>query len=577
MEELEDFKGFVLDEETLTTANLPGGQLLQVTALGIKLVDAEGGTAISEARTSAGMKFTMASVDHDTLVCNIGGTSVVVYDCKNDLREIGRRKFSNEVACLTVSSIPAKVCAVGFWTTSEVAVLSLPDLSTLSSETLEGGPDGVAVPRSIILTQVLAKHPPTLLLAMGDGTVYSFSVSDKDCTLSQKKSIALATQGVYFQSIPRGDGIFSVFAACDHPNILYGEEGRIVYAAVTSDKVTHVAPFNALAFPSSVVCMVAGELKIASVDTTRNVHVKTLSIGDVVRRVAYSQDRKVFGIVTINRRIDADTGDDLMACYVRIIDDESFSLVDFFELEEDELVESIICARLDNGDGSTSEKFLVGTGFQDPEGDESTRGRLMSFEFSDDRRIKLAAEMKVKGSIKCIDMVGNKIVAALNKTVSCLSSINSAGSCAKYSQVEIYSYSYPTSVSNPQMIRLAQYRAHSEPIDLGVYDDVIAVGDLMKGPSLLKYAESENGKQTLRDLARTYQTSWTTAVEMWDMDTVVAADSECNMSIWRRNASGITEEDRKRLQLIGEINIGEMVNRIRRGTQALLSLHKALF
>lgn len=37
------------------------------------------------------------------------------------------------------------------------------------------------------------------------------------------------------------------------------------------------------------------------------------------------------------------------------------------------------------------------------------------------------------------------------------------------------------------------------------------------------------------------------------------------MSIWRRDVNGVTDEDQKRLQLVGDIRIGEMVNRIRKG------------
>jgi DNA damage-binding protein 1 len=131
-------------------------------------------------------------------------------------------------------------------------------------------------------------------------------------------------------------------------------------------------------------------------------------------------------------------------------------------------------------------------------------------------------------------------------------------------QVAVYSYTYPATLAQAQIRRLVSYRAHSEPIDISVYGNTIAVGDLMKGPSMLEYNDEEN---ELHEVSRIYHTSWSTAVEMLDAEAVVGADAEGNMSIWRRNVSGVTEDDRRRLQLIGDVKIGESVNRIRRGDQ----------
>lgn len=93
----------------------------------------------------------------------------------------------------------------------------------------------------------------------------------------------------------------------------------------------------------------------------------------------------------------------------------------------------------------------------------------------------------------------------------------------------------------------------------------------MKGPSLLQYVKGENGvSDRLEEVARIYQPLWTTAVEMWDKDTVISGDAEGNMSIWRRDMHGVTEEDRKRLQLVGDMRIGELINRIRKGEKTRL-------
>lgn len=417
VEELDEFKKFSLTERTLVSGNVVGGKLLQVTPSGALLVDTESGAIISELSLGVERKINMASANADTLIYVVGGSTVFVTDLGSGFEQTGQRSFDNEIACLTIPLAPSRVCAVGQWTISAVSVLALPTLETLSEEVLAGA-ESVAVPRSLLLANIIEGQPPTLLVAMGDGTLFTFAVNETNCMLTQKKSIVLGTQSVYFQPIPRQDGLVHVFATCDHPSLIYGSEGRIAYSAVTADKATHVTSFNAQGFPNAVVVASEEDLKLAIVDPQRATHVRTFPIGDIVRRVAHSKERQLFGVLTINLQIDKTTGDEQFKCYIRVVDEVMFDLIDSFELQTTELAESIVCAELDNGDGTFSERFVVGTGYQDEDRDESTKGRIVVFELSEDKKLKVAAELIVRGTCKALDMVDGKIVAALNKTVS---------------------------------------------------------------------------------------------------------------------------------------------------------------
>lgn len=414
---MDEFKKFSLTERTLVSGNVVGGKLLQVTPSGALLVDTESGAIISELSLGVERKINMASANADTLIYVVGGSTVFVTDLGSGFEQTGQRSFDNEIACLTIPLAPSRVCAVGQWTISAVSVLALPTLETLSEEVLTGA-ESVAVPRSLLLANILEGQPPTLLVAMGDGTLFTFAVNETNCMLTQKKSIVLGTQSVYFQPIPRQNGLVHVFATCDHPSLIYGSEGRIAYSAVTADKATHVTSFNAQGFPNAVVVASEEDLKLAIVDPQRATHVRTLPIGDIVRRVAHSKERQLFGVLTINLQIDKTTGDEQFKCYIRVVDEVMFDLIDSFELQATELAESIVCAELDNGDGTFSERFVVGTGYQDQDRDESTKGRIVVFELSEDKKLRVATELIVRGTCKALDMVDGKIVAALNKTVS---------------------------------------------------------------------------------------------------------------------------------------------------------------
>lgn len=336
---------------------------------------------------------------------------------------MGRNTFENEIACLYASEFG--VAAVGFWTTSTISLLSLPDLVSRSDEVLNVRKDLISVPRSIMIANVVERHNPTMLVAMGDGTLCTFSLDPQNFSLSERKVVTLGTQVFYFCKVPRENNTFSIFAACDYPNLIYGDDGQLMYSAVTADHVTQLQSFNTAAFPSAVAVLVGNELKISTVDTARTIHVKSLFIGDVVRRVVYSNEHQLFALATIHTDILAD-GVETFRCYLRTVDSESFTVVDSFELQPNEFVESLDCHRFAYGEDplNTNDKFILGTGFQNEDSDECKKGRILVFEISHDRRLRLAAEHEVKSAVKCIAGYDiDMILATMNKTVSFLSSI----------------------------------------------------------------------------------------------------------------------------------------------------------
>ncbi|KAL7275659.1 hypothetical protein RUND412_001392 [Rhizina undulata] len=547
IEELDTFNDLPLTEATLLCSNVFGGTLLHVTPSGARILEAASGRALWRMHSNEG-KITMASANHEILAVVIKGTTLVLYDIKQGLKEFNRREFEHEIACITIPQEPAMICVVGFWTSRSVAMLHLPDLRTLAHEYLRGVNLNVAVPRSLLLARLLPNHP-SLLVAMADGTLYTFAVNEKDCSLGQKKAITLGTQAVKLQPLPTKDLVVNVFATCDHPSLIHGAEGRIVCSAVTAEKTTHVIPFNAEAFPGSVVVSTDEDLKISMVDPTRTTHVQTVNLGNVVRRVAYSPEKRVFGAATVKVRVAQETGEDVFSSYVRLVDERLFEFVDAFELEETELVESLICTKLDNGDGGSMDKFVAGTGYQEFYNDEATRGRIVMFEVSSNNKLKTAGELMTNGVVKCLGRVGDKIIAAVGR------------------QLHLYSYSYPTT-GCPKLTQIYTLKSHNEIVNLSVTGDLIAIGDLMKGPSLIRYVPGENGKDTLEDVARIYSTSWITSIEMWDAESFVAADMNGNLEIYKWDKNGVTEEDRRRLKPWADVRIGETVNCIRRVEEA---------
>lgn len=433
VEELDHFLGLALSESTLLAANLSRGRILQVTERRILTADVEGGMTTFEWAPPDHHVITAASCNEDQLVIVIGGQILSVFDIRDDVRTIAQKDFGadNQVSGVTVPSSPTGVCIACFPQSAKVSILALQNLEELQTKPL--GPAGEAFPRSVLIAHVLANSLPTLFVSMANGSVITFSFDTSNFSLTNMNKLILGSEQPVFKKIPRGDGLYNVFATCENPSLIYGSEGRIIYSAVNSEGASRVCHFHSEAYPESIAVATAKELKIALVDKERTTQIQTLPVGATVRRVAYSPSEKSFGIGTIERKLE--DGAEVVKSQFVLADEILFRRLHSLDLRKDELVESVIRAEFvagkdENGRDTFKDRFIVGTAYLDDEGEESIRGRILVFEVDNGRRLTQVAQLPVKGACRALAMLGEKIVAALVKTVSqgswCLSKHNIA-------------------------------------------------------------------------------------------------------------------------------------------------------
>ena len=415
VEEVEDYKGLSLSRGTILATNIPNERVLQVTDSSIQINDLESGMNVATWSPLTKQRITAASANDRYIALSIDGTEAVILDLSQELCVTARRSFGagSQIACINVPTVLSGICIMGFWQSAAVTIFKIESLEAIGN--IKVGDDAASVPRSLLLTQILSQQPPTLFIAMADGNVITLFVDPESFALSGKKSIILGTQQADFKALPRSDGLFNVFATCEHPSLIYGSEDRIVYSAVTAEKATCVCPFDAEAYPGAIAIATSEDLKIALVDTERTTHVQTLPIYETVRRVAYSTKLKAFGLGTIKRTLQ--DGMEIVQSHFKLADEVVFKELDTYALNEDELVESVVRADLDEKPRKTAERFVVGTAYLDDDRPDSVRGRIIVFEVTQDRTLKVVTELAVKGACRALGIVGGKIVAALIKTV----------------------------------------------------------------------------------------------------------------------------------------------------------------
>ena len=552
IEELSDFGSFSLDQRTLLAINISNDLILQVTETSASLQGQCGVAA--QWKPPAGQIITAASANGNHVLLSANGVDLVSLDIQQGLKQIAVQSLGNndQIACVHVSAQVPNIGVVGFWKSGSISILNLETLELVHSEDLRRTNDA-SIPRNIALTQILpmALAGPTLFVAMEDGIVLSFNVDRDDYSLSGRKSIVLGTQEAQLQILPRKDGLFNVFATCEHPSLIYGSEGRIVYSAVTAESATHVCSFNSEAFPDSIVVSTANNIKIAQIDTERRTHVRTLPIGETVRRIAYSASERAFGIGCIKRKLLK--GEEIITSSFRLVEDVNFGEMGKpFVLKGQngpELIECVIRAELptEYGDNGLAERFIVGTSYLDDEAaqDSDVRGRILVFGVDSGRSPYLVATHVMKGACRRIATLNGKILAALTKTV------------VMYKYIE-------TSETYANFEKLATYRTSTCPIDLNIMGNIIAVSDLMKSMSLVEYQPGKGGApDKLVEVARHHQSCWSTAVTHIEGNSYLQSDAEGNLLVLMRNEDGVLLEDKKRMMVTSEMNLGEQVNTIR--------------
>lgn len=560
IEELYDFAGMALDAETLVAANLPTGQLLQITPDSAKLIDIESGVTNAHWDAGEDKTITAASSNDEWVLLSVDGTTLVSLSLLDNLSANVQHTshttgdgLPDQISCLHAAQQPENLGVVGWWSSGTISVIDLASLDAIHGETLRQTDDSAAVPRDIALVQLHQAETsgPTLLIATEEGNVVTFNVEVKGFQVSGRKTVTLGSSPARLHILPQDDGTCNIFATTEHSSLIYGSEGRIIFSATTADDATFVAPFNSEAFPDAIILSTNEHVKLSKVDQQRTTHVKTLPFGETVRRVAYSPDLKAFGVGAIRKELV--NNEEFVTSSFRVVDEIIFKeLGEPFQLEATaglELVECLIRASLPDSNGNHSERFILGTSFlpdSEMQSEDKSRGRIIVLGVDEERRPHQLVSFKLKGNCRCLGVIGDTIIAGLNKTVVA------------------FRYIEETSTTG-SLQRLAAYRPSTMPVALDIEGNMIGVADLMTSMALVEYTPpSGTAPAKLEERARHLQPMWATSLCSLDDDKWLEGDAEGNLVVVKRNIEAPTEQDQARLHVTSAIHLGEQINCVRR-------------
>lgn len=539
LEELEEteIEGFCSQVQTLFCHDAVYDQLVQVTSSSVRLVGSTSRELRNEWKAPSGYSVNVATANATQVLLATGGGHLVYLEIGDGtLTEVKHAQLEYDISCLDINPIGenpnfSQLAAVGMWTDISVRIFSLPDLNLITKEYL----GGEIIPRSVLLCSF--EGIPYLLCALGDGHLLNFLLNMSTGELTDRKKVSLGTQPITLRTFS-SKNTTHVFAASDRPTVIYSSNKKLLYSNVNLKEVSHMCPFNSAAFPDSLAIAKEGDLTIGTIDDIQKLHIRSIPLGEHARRICHQEQSRTFAICSL--KYNQSSTEDSEMHFIRLLDDQTFEFISTYPLDTFEYGCSILsCSFSDD----SNVYYCVGTAYVLPEENEPTKGRILVF-IVEDGKLQLIAEKETKGAVYSLNAFNGKLLAAINQ------------------KIQLYKWMLRDDGTR-ELQSESGHHGHILALYVQTRGDFIVVGDLMKSISLLIYKHEEGA---IEERARDYNANWMSAVEILDDDIYLGAENNFNIFTVRKNSEGATDEERGRLEVVGEYHLGEFVNRFRHGS-----------
>jgi DNA damage-binding protein 1 len=276
-------------------------------------------------------------------------------------------------------------------------------------------------------------------------------------------------------------------------------------------------------------------LKIGQVDEVQKLHIRSVKLGEMARRIVHHVQSNCFAVLTTRLSMNS-FGEESETAQLKMLDDQTFDMMDGFQFLSNETVQSMKVMTFLN---DSTQYLIVGTVLYNSNDPEQEEGRLRVFKMSDIKKLKLVHQHDLDGVPYCLEDLQGYLAAGVNS--KCLL--------------------FDWNAEEPELKLVCRHYGHIIVYKMAVRDKLLAVGDLQKSVCVLQL-ETKGDGVTLTELARDHSTNWVTAVGVLDEDTFIAAESSRNIYTLSKLED---EEDTRTLTTDGRFHLGEMVNVFKKG------------
>ncbi|KAI4365220.1 hypothetical protein MLD38_021226 [Melastoma candidum] len=505
-DELEEteIEGFCSQVQTLFCHDAVHNQLVQVTSSSVRLVSALTRELRNEWFAPSGYAINVATANATQVLLATGGGNLVYLEIGDGvLKEVKHAQLEYEISCLDINPIGDNPLYSHLAAVGMWTDISIRIFSLPDLNLVtKQNLGGEIIPRSVLLCAFEGIY--YLLCALGDGHLLNFLLN----------------------------------MSTDRPTVIYSSNKKLLYSNVNLKEVSHMCQFNSAAFPDSLAIAKEGELTIGTIDDIQKLHIRSIPLGEQARRICHQEQSRTFAVCCL--KYSQSNAEETEMHYIRLLDDQTFEFMSTYPLDTFEYGCSILsCSFSDD----SNVYYCVGTAYVLADENEPTKGRILVF-LVEDGKLQLIAEKETKGAVYSLNAFNGKLLAAINQ------------------KIQLYKWMLRDETSR-ELQSECGHHGHILALYVQTRGDFIVVGDLMKSISLLIYKHEEGA---IEERARDYNANWMSAVEILDDDTYLGAENNFNLFTVRKNSEGATDEERGRLEAVGEYHLGEFVNRFRHGS-----------
>ncbi|PIK43597.1 putative DNA damage-binding protein 1 [Apostichopus japonicus] len=437
------------------------------------------------------------------------------------------------------------------------------------------------IPRSVLLARF--EGQPYLLCALGDGSLFYFSLTLETGRLSERKRVILGTQPTVLKTF-KSHATVNVFACSDRPTVIYSSNHKLVFSNVNLKEVGYMCPLNSSGYPDSLALCNDTSLMIGTIDEIQKLHIRTIPLGEAPSRITYQEETQTFGVLTMRTEVkdatgvsvplhssastkaanityssnsknvtgqvpggDNEFGEENEIHSLLVVDQHTFEVLHAYQFGPSEVATSLMSCKLG---ADPNPYYVVGTAMVKLEEPEPKQGRLYVLQYADGKLTEVA-EKEIKGAPYSIVNFNGKVLTSINSVVRL----------------------YEWTADHELRVECSHYN-NILALYLKTKGDFIITGDLMRSISLLAYKPMEG---ELEEIARNYSPNWMTAVEILDDDTFLGAEHNSNLfrlperqemflKEYVLPCAATTDDDRRNLAQVGQFHLGEFVNVFRHGS-----------
>jgi DNA damage-binding protein 1 len=149
---------------------------------------------------------------------------------------------------------------------------------------------------------------PYVFISLADGPIVYYLLNIEQGLLYERKKISLGTKPTTLTIGQHTDSSLTsntssisrtvLFACSDHPSVISSSNNKIVFSSVNLRELVCMCSFNSEYYGPSLTLVTDMGVILGRIDDIQKLHVRSLVLGESVRRIAFMEEEKAYVILT---------------------------------------------------------------------------------------------------------------------------------------------------------------------------------------------------------------------------------------------------------------------------------------